>query len=242
MCDVLISLYPNSSSTWPVEARDRFVAVYPKVSLPDAARWGRAVAKVFIDDRATDGAVGPPKSVPAPPDGKPYEHRPDPTVVPRQMLHAPHWGRVRPFLFQSEIFSSVAELPPPLSLDYVKTFKEVKQLGEKHSTDRSDEQTETGIFWAYDGAYLIGTPDRLYSLAIDAMIDAAPSHGSIGPAHSAMSGFKLAKLYAVTKAAMADAAIAAWREKYRRGPRSPADGCLCGCHGSSISSCPHTSV
>ena len=41
--------------------------------------------------------------------------------------------------------------PPEEEFDYEADLKRVQRLGERNSTDRSEDQLETGIFWAYDG-------------------------------------------------------------------------------------------
>jgi hypothetical protein len=44
-------------------------------------------------------------------------------------------------------------------------YNNVKAIGANHSTARTPQQTTIGIWWAYDGAYKIGTAIRLGSQA-----------------------------------------------------------------------------
>jgi hypothetical protein len=67
-----------------------------------------------------------------------------------------------------------------------------------------------GIFWAYDGAFKIGTPPRLYNDVLDAVLSTQEIKDR------ALSGFQLARIYALVNVAIADAGIACWREKYRK--------------------------
>ena len=41
--------------------------------------------------------------------------------------------------------------PPQTKFDYKGNLTQVKKLGERNSTCRSEFELETGIFWAYDG-------------------------------------------------------------------------------------------
>jgi membrane-associated phospholipid phosphatase len=61
----------------------------------------------------------------------------------------------------------------------------------------------TGLFWAYDGARLIGTPPRLYNQIVRQI--------AIG---DGMTPQELAHTLALCNLAMADAGIVAWRAKY----------------------------
>src|SRR4029078_10009489 len=73
----------------------------------------------------------------------------------------PGWSTVTPFMM-----SAAAQFRPPpppamTSAEYTAAFNDVKSLGKKNSTTRTAEQTQIGIFWAYDRAGT-GTPPALY--------------------------------------------------------------------------------
>jgi hypothetical protein len=92
--------------------------------------------------------------------------------------------------------------------DYVDAFNMVKDYGERTSMVRSDEQTEIGLFWAYDRPNLpgepgVGPPPVLF---IENLIDIAAQVGNTDRDN--------ARLFAMASASMADAAIAAWDVKY----------------------------
>ncbi len=99
--------------------------------------------------------------------------------------------------------------PPPPALaspEYALAFDEVKRLGGDGvatATERSEEQTFVGIFWAYDGTPSLCAPPRLYNqLAVQIA------------AQERTRGVELARLLALANAALADAGIAVWESKY----------------------------
>lgn len=69
---------------------------------------------------------------------------------------------------------------------------------------RTEAQRRIGLFWAYDGTKLLGTPPVLYNKAVSAV---AQSDRLDIPA--------AARLFALCNLAMADAAIVAWEAKWR---------------------------
>ena len=57
-------------------------------------------------------------------------------------------------------------MPPPPALtsqEFTDAFNQVESLGSARSPTRTAEQTEIGIFWAYDGSPGLSTPPRLYN-------------------------------------------------------------------------------
>jgi len=100
-----------------------------------------------------------------------------------------------------------APAPPQLaSVEYARAYAEVKALGGdgiSTQTKRTVEQTEAGIFWAYDGTPSLCAPPRLYN---QISMQIADSMGS--------DATELARLLALVNTAMADAGIAVWESKY----------------------------
>jgi hypothetical protein len=97
--------------------------------------------------------------------------------------------------------------PPALIRNkYKKAFNEVKDFGGdgiNTPTKRTQEQTEIGIFWAYDGTPRLGPPPRLYN--------------QIAQQIAKDQGNKLvqnARLFALVNLAMADTGIQCWDTKY----------------------------
>lgn len=80
-----------------------------------------------------------------------------------------------------------------------------------NTTRRSVDHTAGALFWAYDGSNLIGTPPRLYNQILRQIAwDRRPIHSSDPEAINA----DFARLFALANAAMGDAGIFSWLEKY----------------------------
>ena len=186
----------------------------------DAAQgllFGRDVAIALLKKRKTDSdarADGYVYSL------LPEKHRPDP-ANPDQVLHAPYYsgGGTKCFSVSQR---HILEKPPQREdAEYLKALKQVRSKGiaielmgtlpattaaEKKGIDlvpRTPEQTLTGLFWAYDGVREIGTPPRLYNQILREV--ATKKNNSIADN---------ARLFALVNAAMADAGILAWQNKY----------------------------
>jgi len=102
-----------------------------------------------------------------------------------------------------------APLPAKLdSLDYATAFNEVKTLGGDGSntpTVRTAEQTQIGLYWAYDGTPSLCAPPRLYNQVTRRIA------GLMGTDDNVV---ELARLLALVHVSMADAGIAIWESKY----------------------------
>jgi hypothetical protein len=116
-----------------------------------------------------------------------------------------HWGEVRPFVMRSP---SQFRVPPPPSMTsaaYTEAYNEVKRLGGDgvHTpTERSADQTQAGIYWAYDGTPSLCAPPRLYN-----QITTVVSRRLTSP-------IELARLFALVNVSMAEAGIAGWESKF----------------------------
>lgn len=140
-------------------------------------------------------------------------HRVDPDN-PGQGFHAPFYGA------QSKGFAiSVRHKldKPPCGLknaEYLQALRQVRAKGimpeltgtlpnALFANRRTPDETVIGIYWAYDGAIRLGTPPRLYNQII--RLVAVKQGNSEG---------NNARLFAFVNAAMADAGILAWEQKY----------------------------
>ncbi|MDP9190493.1 MAG: phosphatase PAP2 family protein [Acidobacteriota bacterium] len=75
---------------------------------------------------------------------------------------------------------------------------------------RTPEKTLIGIYWGYDGANRLGTPPRLFNQIIRQV-----AMNTINPSTGAINGeAENARLFAFVNAAMGDAGILAWEQKY----------------------------
>ena len=135
----------------------------------------------------------------------PGKWRQDPISLIPLALGA-HWGQVTPFVLES---ASQFRTPPPPSMEspeYAAAFDEVKRLGGDGlttDTERTPEQTEIGIYWAYDGTPSLCAPPRLYN-QIAVQIAAQMRSNFI----------ETARLLALINLSLADGGVAAWESKY----------------------------
>ena len=99
----------------------------------------------------------------------------------------------------------VDTLPPPPAInspEYTAAYNEVKDFGDSNSAVRTPEQTEIGMFWAYDRPSM-GPPPVLFIRNLE---EIAAQAGNT-PAENA-------RLFAMASVAQADAAIASWDAKF----------------------------
>lgn len=200
----LSALYPRQ--------KPHFDAAHGAVGLNGAGlaqghAFGLAVAAAILADRTADPSAsdnGYASSM------HPCGHRPDP-ANPTQGFHAPFYGaRCKGFAITNR---HELDVPPAHgSAEYDKSQKQVRGKGiapELMGTlpgsfsKRTVDETLIGIYWAYDGPREIGTPPRLYNQIIR---DLAISKGN--------SVDDNARLFAFVNAAMGDAGILAWDQKY----------------------------
>jgi vanadium chloroperoxidase len=80
-----------------------------------------------------------------------------------------------------------------------------------NSTKRSPFQTVQGMFWAYDGSNLVGTPPRFYNQIIRRI---AVTYKQDGDFTSETNNADFARLLALTNTALADAGVFSWKEKW----------------------------
>lgn len=206
--DTLSALYPSQR-----ESFDALLADDLRNQMP-AGQWksngidlGARAAAAILALRADDGAQHPESrlGVDYIPSDAPGRWRQDPIGRSPLALGA-HWSLVKPFVMES---ADQFRVPPPPSLDsaaYATAHVEVKQLGGDGivtPTARTPEQTQIGIYWAYDGTPGLGAPPRLYN---QIAVTIATQMGS--------GVVELARLLALVNVAMADTATAMWESKY----------------------------
>lgn len=205
--------------------------------------FGQMVGSQLLADRANDPDAKADGYMPA---DTPGAHRVDPDN-PDQGFHAPFYGA------QSKGFAITERLtlqePPKLdSAAYLNAQRTVRGQGiapelmgtlPNNLTPRSAEETLIGLYWGYDGAAGLGTPPRLYNQIVRRVAMAR--------------GFTVeqnALLFALVNAAMGDAGILAWDQKYihkfwrpvvgiREHDQSMGPGTMMGNHALSADCDPH---
>jgi hypothetical protein len=117
-----------------------------------------------------------------------------------------HWYQVDPFVLSSAEQFRVPPPPAMTSAEYAEAFDEVKRLGGDGvatPTERTDDQTFAGIYWAYDGTPSLCAPPRLYNQIATTIAKQQNSNA-----------MQTARLVTLVNVAMADAGIAIWESKY----------------------------
>lgn len=200
---VLWQLYPQQRSIFDRALRDAVrdsgfdEAVYRGFAL------GRYAGRTILNNRQNDGAR---LNGTYQPTRTPGTHLVDP-LHPNQGFADPAWGQVNPFVLTDAKPIPVSPPPALTSSAYAAAYEEVRKLGGDGvttPTERTDEQTEIGIFWSYDGTPGLGTPPRLYNQATRTIAQQQRN-----------SATENAILFTRINAGMADAAIVGWYTKYR---------------------------
>jgi vanadium chloroperoxidase len=198
----LVALYPSQRA---------FFELARNIELPGHAtnaayKHGEQVAMALLTNRAGDPNASDAGYKPSDAAGR---HRVDPDNA-GQPFHAPFYGSA------ARCFACTARWglnPPPAlgSAAYQSAVKQVRakgierdRVGEFASDERRTATEELiGVYWGYDGAVGLGTPPRLYNQFVR---EIAMKQGN--------SAEQNARLFALVNAAMADAGILAWQQKY----------------------------
>lgn len=170
---------------------------------PIAVMYGSEIGALWVASRHDDGSSLPQLDTLFSPE--PGRYRADPVSQKPSLGRA--WGRVTPFVIGSVAADAPLGPPPALtSRGYAESYDDVFVNGRDNIARRGPEFQEhaaIGLFWAYDGTNLLGTPPRLYNQIVVATQE-----------FIALAAKDQLNVLAAINAAMADAAIAAWHWKY----------------------------
>src|SRR6516225_1311349 len=166
---------------------------------------GQRTAAAILAMRVNDGS-----QVPDPTLGvdyftsdQPGHWRQDPVSLFPLAIGA-HWGDCIPFVINSTTQFRPPTPPDMASADYTAAYNEVKNLGGVGPlTQRTEEQTFIGIFWAYDATPSLCAPPRFYNQITVQIAD-----------QMRLSAIQFARLLALVNVGMADAAMTIWGAKY----------------------------
>jgi len=205
--DTLAALFPSQAASFDALLAEDLAAIRDGSAKKRGVALGRRAAAAILALRAHDGShhKEPGMNTDYVPDDAPGVWRQDPISQSPVALGA-HWGEVEPFVLRS---GDQYRLPPPPALDspeYAAAFAEVQALGGDGvatPTLRTPDQTEAGIYWAYDGTPSLCAPPRLYN-QIAVQIADQKGTGAVA----------LARLLALVNTSLADAGVAAWDSKY----------------------------
>jgi vanadium chloroperoxidase len=174
----------------------------------DGDNFGRAVATAILALRQNDPSLS---GAGYSPSIARMHHRQDPDT-PDEGFYAPFYGaRSRNFAVTERHH---LDQPPQLgSVEYDRAIRQVRSKGIAPQLigtlpadllpSRTPTETLIGIYWSYDGSKGLGTPPRLYNQIVRRIAD--------GQGNDVAAN---ARLFALVNAAMGDAGILAWDDKY----------------------------
>jgi vanadium chloroperoxidase len=145
-------------------------------------------------------------------------NNPNGPKMPFRQYHGPFYGKTaKRFATQTE--HMIADPPGIRSMsnegaEYDDAFRDVYRMGGAsalNSTKRSPTHTAQGMFWAYDGSNLLGTPPRLYNQIVRRI---AVTYKQDPDFTSEANNADFARLLALTNTALADAGVFSWKEKW----------------------------
>jgi PAP2 superfamily len=205
--DALVALFPSQKASCDAQLADDLSQIPDGPAKTKGIELGRQAAAAILALRANDGSphAEPRVGIEFLTGDGPGEWRQDPISLSPIALGG-YWGEVKLFIMKSAKQFRVRRPPALKSPEYAAAFNEVKQLGGDGivtPTVRTAEQTEIGIYWAYDGTPSLCAPPRLYNQIAVQIADQMSS-----------DVVELARLLALVNVAMADAGIAIWESKY----------------------------
>jgi hypothetical protein len=205
--DTLVALYPSQAAAFDAFLAEDLFRIKSKTEKANGVELGQRVAAAILAMRAHDGSekAEPKVGIGHMTSDEAGHWRQDPLSSIPLALGA-YWGECTPFVLAATNQFRTPEPPAMSSAAYAAAFNEVKALGGDGvitPTQRTDEQTFIGLFWAYDGTPSLCAPPRLYNQITVQIADQT----RLGP-------LQLARLLALVNVAMADTAMAVWDSKY----------------------------
>ncbi|KAF1980947.1 acid phosphatase/Vanadium-dependent haloperoxidase [Aulographum hederae CBS 113979] len=188
----------------------------------DQGGGGRKTGLYRFDDDPTH----PVRLVPIDP------NQPELGVEPRKIYHGPFYGMTAKriavqFFVNGDPNAGIDQhilADPPVGFsisdngEYNDAVRDIVAMGgtpEANATKRRPDQRVGAYFWAYDGTNLIGTPPRLYDQILRKVAwQRRPYPRPTTADEVAANDADFIRVFALANAAMADAGIFAWQEKY----------------------------
>lgn len=205
--DTLAALFPSQAASFDLLLAEDLARLSDNGARANGSSVGQQAAAAILADRSNDESNHTEARVGLDfiTSDLPGKWRQDPISLIPIALGA-YWKEVTPFLVQSANQFRAPAPPALTSTDYTVAFNEAKALGGDNiitPSNRTAEQTQIGIFWAYDGTPSLCAPPRLYNQLAVHIADQMRSND-----------FELARLLALVNVAMADSGIAIWESKY----------------------------
>jgi len=199
--EILTDCYAGESAMVLSDYNARMALIPNGPEKTNGIALGTQIAAACMLDRTGDHSGD---MIPYTPQNGPGKWRSDPWN-PGQNAWGPGWGTVNTFGINDSA-SMVAALPPLPDLNsqaYTDAFNQVKDYGALNSPSRNQDQTEIGLFWAYDRPSM-GPPPVLFIRHLE---EIAVQAGNTPEEN--------ARLFAMASVAQADAAIASWDAKFQ---------------------------
>ena len=203
--DTLIVLFPSQTPGFETVLERTLAKLEDGPQKEAGIEAGRRAAAAIIAERFQDGSEPEVQTGDYIYGVMPGEFRPDP-FSDKAALGA-QWSLVKPFVLRS---ADQFRCPPPPSLDspeYAEAFNEVKNVGGDGlttPTQRTPQQTNIGLFWAYDGTPSLCAPPRLYNQVAMAIAE-QEGLSELGD---------LTRMLALLNISLADSGIACWDSKF----------------------------
>ncbi|HEY2106451.1 MAG TPA: hypothetical protein VGH29_11735 [Candidatus Binataceae bacterium] len=209
--DTLAALYPSQKASFDESLAEDLGHIddHNRHAKANGIELGSRAAAAILALRSGDGSQRPEPhmGIDFIPSEQPGYWRQDPIGKGPIALGA-YWGEVKPFVMEASNQFRAPPPPPMVSPEYTAAYNEVKALGGDGfttATVRTQEQTEIGTYWAYDGTPSLCAPPRLYNQITLHIADQMGTSSDVP---------QLARLLALVNVSMADAAIAVWESKY----------------------------
>jgi hypothetical protein len=204
---VLSDMYPEVQGMLDSTLATRLGAIPNSAAKTAGIGLGQMIANQYITAHQNDGWTLPDNYTPQVGVG---HWAPDPMLMAQnppiiQKGWGSDWGSVTPWAVpNADFFDAVTpfKISDLNTQRYTDAYNEVKAYGSRTSAVRTQTETETGLFWAYDRAGT-GAPPVLF---IENMKDIGDSVGNT-PADNA-------RMFAMASISLADSIIACWDQKY----------------------------
>jgi hypothetical protein len=205
--DTLVAMYPSQKAHCDELLAAELAKIRDGRAKTDGIRVGQRAARAILELRTNDGSdhKEPLLGTDFVTSDQPGKWRQDPISELPVALGA-HWSDVTPFVVRDVTRFRVPPPPAMTSREYTEAYNEVKRLGGdgvNTRTRRTEDQTNAGIYWAYDGTPSLCAPPRLYN---QIALQIADQMGT--------DIVDLARLLAIVNVAMSDAGVASWESKY----------------------------
>lgn len=204
--ETLSKMFPSQIGHFATELLKDLGAIKNGKAKEDGIYLGKEAARLILLDRQNDGSDTLSQE-------EPYIFREGPgfwaidPINPGQKPVGANWYKVRPFVLPNATILRSPPFPALTSDAYAESYAEVYRLGGDGKitpTERTEDQTDAGIFWAYDGTPSLCAPPKLYNqIAMH-----------IANQQGITDVVELTRLLALLNVAMADAGLTSWETKF----------------------------